>query len=85
MKRPAAATSKHDADPLPKCPGLKNKYYPVYYMQSTVYLQTAPSVFFRVKPCSGKDGKVDTKVRVCNNDMAAAWAKVCELLSKFNS
>ena len=52
-------------------------------MQSTVYLQSTP-IGFRIKPCPGKAGRVDFKVRVRNKDTAAAWAKVCQKLREYN-
>ena len=87
VKKPAAATAAGkkagEKDPLPKYPGVRKDSYPLRYMQSTVYLQSTP-IGFRIKPCRGKAGRVDFKVRVCNKDTAAAWLKVCEKLREYN-
>ena len=76
LKKPAAAAAGKKAtagkkDPLPKFPGLRGDAYPLRYMVSTVYLQTKPTVGFRIKPCRGKAGRVDYKVRVSENKAAA--------------
>ena len=63
---------------------MKKSSYPLRYMRSTVYLQQSPGIAFRIKPCKGKEGRVDFKVRVQDKNTAAAWAKVCEKLREYN-
>ena len=88
LKKPAAAAAGKKAtagkkDPLPKFPGLWGDAYPLRYMVSTVYLQKKP-IGFRIKPCPGKAGRVDYKVRVHDKDTAAAWTKVCAKLREYS-